>query len=143
MAAIECPGIEARDWSALTAEHWEQLTAGWSKVYASQPDLCIATPDNLIDTWAALIHIKTKTHGVQRLLANTTQLYILSAIYGMRQAALPVRIIILKGRQQGSTTGVMGYQFMETITTPESGAMVIADQADHASNIFEMYRLAY
>ena len=65
---------------------------------------------------------------------------ILRAIYKQISENRPVRLLELKGRQQGSSTGIAAYCFLRAICQPNTNALVITEEkGGSAANIFGMY----
>ena len=65
---------------------------------------------------------------------------ILRAIYTQISEKRPVRLLELKGRQQGSSTGIAAYCFLRAICQPNTNALVITEEkGGSAANIFGMY----
>lgn len=58
-------------------------------------------------------------------------------------AGQPVRIDILKARQIGFSTFIAGFLFIMTMFTPNFHCAVIADEKQHAHNIFRKYQYFY
>ncbi len=55
----------------------------------------------------------------------------------------PIRIDILKARQKGFSTFIAAVIFVMTIFQPGQRAAIVADIADHASNLFDKYNFFY
>lgn len=55
----------------------------------------------------------------------------------------PMRQTILKARQLGMSTFIAGIFFMEAMFTSNTRWCVLADQKEHAQNIFSMYKFFY
>jgi hypothetical protein len=57
----------------------------------------------------SMLKIQDKNRRLVPLNLNATQIKIINAAYEMKKAGRPVRILELKGRQQGSSTGIGAY----------------------------------
>lgn len=55
----------------------------------------------------------------------------------------PIRIDILKARQKGFSTFIAGVIFPLVVFTPGQKAAIVADIAEHASNLFDKYNFFY
>lgn len=78
--------------------------------------------------------------GVMPMVPNNTQKMILDAYFEQKKNRKPVRIIILKGRQQGSSTGVAAIMMLEMLCRPHLTALVCSEKkGGSAVNIFEKY----
>ena len=62
-----------------------------------------------------------------------------------QQAALgkPIRIIILKGRQEGISTVTEALMFQDAATRPNVKTLIVAHNSDATSNLFKMNKLFY
>jgi len=78
------------------------------------------------------------------LIPNKTQLMVLQAIYKQISEGKPVRLLELKGRQQGSSTGIGAYCFLRAICEPQTNALIITEEkGGSAANIYAMYERFY
>lgn len=84
------------------------------------------------------LFIRTKDSGLQSFQLNKAQLYIHEKIETQRRDIGKVRVIILKGRQQGASTYIEG-RFMWR-TTHEKGvrAYILTHEDDASQNLFNM-----
>lgn len=87
--------------------------------------------------------IKTKNGGVQKFILNQEQIDLYKEIYKQQQLGNPIRVNILKARQIGFSTFIAALYFCLTIFSPGKTALIIADKADHATNLFRKYKLFY
>lgn len=71
------------------------------------------------------------------------QLGLLKEIERQYNAGLPVRIIILKGRQLGISTGSEGTLFNWTFIHPGTRSLVIAHETKAAQHLFDMTKLMW
>ena len=60
-----------------------------------------------------------------------------------KQTGEPMRINILKARQLGFSTFIAAIIFVLTILVPNQTASIIADKAEHATNLFKKYKFFY
>ena len=78
------------------------------------------------------------------MVPNKTQLMVLQAIYKQISEGKPVRLLELKGRQQGSSTGIGAYCFLRAICEPQTNALIITEEkGGSAANIYAMYERFY
>lgn len=84
------------------------------------------------------LFIRTKDQGLRPFVLNKAQSYIHERIESQRKEAGRVRVIILKGRQQGCSTYAEG-RFMWR-TTHEKGvrAFILTHEEDASQNLFDM-----
>lgn len=86
--------------------------------------------------------IQQKDQRLVPLVCNETQIRIIQAIFEQEDAGKPVRILELKGRQQGSSTGISGYCFLRAIVRARTRALVITEEkGGSAGNVFSMYEI--
>lgn len=84
------------------------------------------------------LQIRTKDDGIQALKLNSSQRYAHEQIEKQLRETGRVRVIILKGRQQGISTYV-GARFYKTVTTHEGLLAFIVTHEDAATqNLFGM-----
>ena len=77
------------------------------------------------------------------LILNDAQKHVLSAIQRQEAANKPVRLVLLKGRQQGISTMIEAFQIWKTTTTPGKRALVLAHVAPATDNLFAMSKRGY
>lgn len=89
------------------------------------------------------LSVRTKDSGLKPLLLNKAQLNIHKIIEAQRADKGKVRVIVLKGRQQGCSTYVEG-RFMWR-TTHEKGvkAYILTHEDDASQNLFNMSKRYY
>lgn len=89
------------------------------------------------------LQIRTKDSGIQPLILNRAQQYIHERAEQQRKDTGKVRLILLKGRQQGASTYVEG-RFMWR-TTHEKGvkAFILTHEEDASKNLFTMAKRYY
>lgn len=84
------------------------------------------------------LQIRTKEQGLKPLLLNSSQLYAHKAIEQQRQETGRVRVLILKGRQQGISTYVGGRFYKKTSTTEGVLAYIVTHEDAATQNLFQM-----
>ena len=98
---------------------WRKTSLGWQ-----ERNLKIITKDN------KLVHLRHNT--AQRMLYNAKQL--------QRERGLPVRIIIVKARQKGLSTGEAADTFEDINRNPNRHACLISVDIDSTNKVFRMIR---
>ena len=77
------------------------------------------------------------------LILNRAQRLVMKSVYQQMAAGKPIRIIILKGRQQGMSTMVEAWQLWRTSQNKARRAFVLAHVAESSSSLFEQARRGY
>lgn len=77
------------------------------------------------------------------LVLNAAQEHALAAIERQRLAGKPIRLIILKGRQQGLSTLIEAWQLWRTTQGRAKKSLVLAHEADSASGLFQQAKRGY
>jgi len=90
---------------------------------------------------AGHLFIKTKSAELIRLVPNSCQQALMDIIKAQRAEGRPVRIWILKARQEGVSTEIEGVVYSITSQVENINALIMADDKEHASNLFEMSKL--
>jgi len=90
-----------------------------------------------------ILKIKTKSGGILPFELNKAQLYIHSIAEQQLEDVGYIRILILKGRQQGASTYVAGRLFWKVIHSLGRNARVIAHNTDTSNMLFNMTRTFY
>ena len=90
-----------------------------------------------------LLYIKTKEGEVVKLEYNEPQQKIHNVAKELEAEGKPVKIIVLKARQQGISTWVQSHIFNRSATRKAQNAMVIAHDDDSSTNLFRMSQLFY
>lgn len=90
-----------------------------------------------------LLVIRDKKQKLVPLRFNEAQDNLYAVI--RQQAALgkPIRIIILKGRQEGISTVTEALMFQDAATRPNVKTLIVAHNSDATSNLFKMNKLFY
>ena len=89
------------------------------------------------------LYIRTKDGGIIKFILNEEQVDLYIEICKQRRAGKPVRLNILKARQIGFSTFIAGLYFCLVIFNPNKRAIIVADTAEHATNLFDKYKLFY
>ena len=98
-----------------------------------------AKPLKLVD--GKMLYIKTKAGDMVRLALNTTQIKIFNKIVELRKASKPIRIWLLKYRQGGVSTLIESVIYALTSQQDNINSLILADEKEHANNLFEMSKL--
>lgn len=89
------------------------------------------------------LRIRTKTGEVVPLEFNVAQKIVHERVRKIKMENRPVRIIILKARQQGISTYTEGLIFHDTATRKGRKSNIIAHDPESSASIFEMTKLFY
>lgn len=84
------------------------------------------------------LKIRTKEGEIKPLVLNRAQQILQAAILDELSTRGRIRIIILKGRQQGLSTMVGGFMYFSVSQRQASKAMVVAHKADSTAALFDM-----
>ena len=87
------------------------------------------------------LHIKTKSADLISLVLNVTQKSIVKIIFKLLKENKPIRLWILKSRQQGVSTLTEGIIYALTSQQENVNSLIMADEKDHANNLFDMSKL--
>jgi hypothetical protein len=83
-------------------------------------------------------------HGMRiQFILNDDQVDLYKSMCEQKQRGEPIRINILKARQAGFSTFIAAIIFCSVIFTPGQRAAIVADIAEHASNLFGKYNFFY
>ena len=90
-----------------------------------------------------LLMIRTKKQELVPLRFNEAQSNLYAVI--RQQAALgkPIRIIVLKGRQEGISTVTEALMFQDAATRPNVKTLIVAHNSDATRALFKMNKLFY
>jgi hypothetical protein len=89
------------------------------------------------------LQIKTKDGDLMPFKMNSSQRRIIDAIQKQRRQAIPVRIVILKSRQMGTSTLCEALIYAFCSLRGVSQGLVLADDEEGASDIFKMNETFY
>ena len=78
-----------------------------------------------------------------RFILNDDQVDLYESMCKQKLSGKPIRIDILKARQKGFSTFIAGIIFISVIFTQGQKAAIVADIAEHASNLFDKYNYFY
>lgn len=87
---------------------------------------------------AEMLSIKTKDGDLVSFALNSSQKRIIEAIQQQRRMGLPVRIVVLKSRQMGTSTLAEAILYAFCTLRSVSQGLVLADDEEGASDIFKM-----
>lgn len=90
-----------------------------------------------------LLRIRTKEQKLLPLVFNEAQEHLYSVIRRQAAAGKPIRIIVLKGRQEGISTVTEGLMFQDTVTRPNVKTLIVAHDTTATGNLFKMNKLFY
>ena len=90
-----------------------------------------------------LLTIRNKEGKQQKLTFNDAQENLYAVIQQKKAAGEPVRLIVLKGRQEGISTLVEGLMFQGSATLPNVKTLVVAHETQSTANLFKMNKLFY
>jgi hypothetical protein len=85
--------------------------------------------------------IENKQGHLVPFIWNPAQSKLDAAIRKQQADGLPVRLLILKSRRSGFSTGVAGKLFKQTAFYDGQKALVVAHEKEPATNIFTMYAI--
>ena len=109
-------------------------------------DLVIKTSVGFVPVFKFIekfLWIRTKNGSITRFILNEEQIDLYKDICLIKREKEPIRINILKARQLGFSTFIAAIFFCLTIFSPNKRAIIVADTAEHASNLFDKYKLFY
>lgn len=101
---------------------------------------CDADPQEFIEE---CLFIKTKDQQTVLLHLNTAQALIYKRIQQLRAAGKPIRIIVLKARQEGVSTLCEGLIFERTVRFENTNSLIVAHEPESTEAIFAMSKLFY
>lgn len=91
----------------------------------------------------AFLHIRDKRQKLVRLRFNPAQENLYGVIKEEHAAGRPVRLIVLKGRQEGISTATEALMFQDAATRPMVNTLIVAHQDKATSALFRMNKLFY
>ncbi|HUX01720.1 MAG TPA: hypothetical protein VMY35_12155 [Phycisphaerae bacterium] len=95
---------------------------------------------NIYAWMASRLKIIDKTGDLVPLVPNSIQLRLFGYMARQQAAALPIRIIVLKARREGVSTGVEGLMFGKAYQQPNKRAFVCAHDDAGSWTLFQMNR---
>ena len=90
-----------------------------------------------------LLRIRTKEQKLSPLVFNEAQAHLYGVIRQQAAEGKPIRIIVLKGRQEGISTVTEGLMFQDTVTRPNVKTLIVAHDTTATGNLFKMNKLFY
>lgn len=89
------------------------------------------------------LKIITKTGEVLPLVFNSTQKIVYQKIQELKAKQIPIRLVILKSRQQGISTQTQGLIFHDSVTRRHRNSLVMTHEPDSTTSLFEMNKYFY
>ena len=89
------------------------------------------------------LYIKTKDAKLKLFKLNDPQSRIYNIIEKQRSLGKPVRLIVLKARQEGVSTLSEGLIFENTTNNSNINSLILAHDADGSDHVFGMSKLFY
>jgi hypothetical protein len=109
---------------------------------ASAPQLTDAEYEKILFDdelyYECCLQIRTKDEGVRPLLLNSSQRYAHERIEAQRRKTGRVRVLILKGRQQGISTYIGARFYKKVSTSPGVLAFIVTHEDAATQNLFGM-----
>ncbi len=102
--------------------------------------ICDAEPQEFIEH---CLSIKTKNQQTVLLHLNTAQTMIYQRITALRKLGKPIRMIILKARQEGVSTLCEALIFERTARFENTNSLIVAHEPESTDAIFAMSKLFY
>jgi len=109
-------------------------------------DLAILINNNVVPVWEFIekyLRVKNKKGKVVAFEINDAQIELYKELCEQKRRGEPMRVNILKARQLGFSTFLAAIIFVLTILVPNQTASIVADKAEHATNLFEKYKFYY
>ncbi|MDD5353280.1 MAG: hypothetical protein PHS93_08990, partial [Candidatus Omnitrophica bacterium] len=116
---------------AEVIEELEKIVAEWEN------------PENLPQVIEDWLKIRTESGEILSLIPNESQKKILDIIIPMLKENKPVRLIILKARQQGISTLVQAIFFILLFVGSNLRALTMGDKIKSSNNLFNIYDVYY
>src|SRR5437762_2442669 len=89
------------------------------------------------------LKIRTKDGDIRPLALNRAQQHLLQKVEEQRRATGRVRVVVLKGRQQGFSTAIGGRLIFRVTQQKARKALVVAHKSDSTRSLFDMTRRFY
>lgn len=89
----------------------------------------------------SFLKIRTKKGDIIPFRLNRPQRKVYEAMRRQQREGKPIRVIVLKARQQGMTTFGSGITFHFAATQENADTMIITHEADATANAFKMHKL--
>lgn len=130
--------------------------ANYSETLLSKrPSDALAPYDNVITVHTAVgevpvykliekfLYIEDRDGNKVRFILNQDQVDLYKEMCEQRLRGEPIRIDILKARQKGFSTFIAGVIFVSVVFKAGQKAAIVADIAEHATNLFQKYNFFY
>ncbi len=91
----------------------------------------------------SLLYIRDKKQQLVKLKFKPAQENLYSIIKEEHKAGRPVRLIVLKGRQEGISTATEALMFQDSATRPLVNTLIVAHRDDSTAALFNMNKLFY
>lgn len=89
------------------------------------------------------LKIRTKKGKIMPFKLNVAQRIVNEKVKEMRAAGKPVKLVVLKARQEGISTYSEGLIFHDTVTRKNRRSSIVAHDPDSTASIFDMTKLYY
>lgn len=124
-----------------TADAWENLTTAESEFIDDEITHCLLEPRYYLENYHV---VKTEEEGLKTLFPFwESQEIFYEEIRNIQRQNLPVKVQVLKARQQGLSTISEGLVFHKTIFTKVVNTLIIAQDGQQSAFLFDMARTAY
>lgn len=90
-----------------------------------------------------LLWIRTKKQTLTKLRFNDAQNNLYDVIRRQAAQGKPIRLIVLKGRQEGISTVTEALMFQDTVTRRNVKTLIVAHESTATANLFKMNKLFY
>ena len=90
-----------------------------------------------------LLWIRTKEGAEVRLKLKPAQQKLMDVVEDLERQGKPVRVIVLKARQEGISTAISGFIFARCATRENRAALLVAHKSDATSNLYNMHLRFY
>lgn len=85
-----------------------------------------------------VLNIRTKSGEIKPFKLNQSQIYLHEKIEDMRERTGKVRVVVLKGRQQGMSTYTEGRFYWRTTMNRGKQAFILTHESEATTNLFTM-----
>lgn len=90
-----------------------------------------------------LLVIRNKAGRQQKLIFNDAQENLYRVIREQAEQGKPIRLLVLKGRQEGISTLVEALMFQDSATRPHVKTLIVAHETTATGNLFRMNKLFF
>ena len=123
------------------AQSLEKPIEKWTDEELALAELALAQEDPNYLIESGYLEIRTKQKELIPLRLNTIQKKLHDKILELKRQKKPIRIWLLKFRQGGCSTYTEAKIFAETSQRENINSLIMADQKEKSSNLFEMSKL--